>query len=109
MLKEQPSQLEMSPKDPDCCTGGDRDTEEKILSVSHCCFLYVTALRAERMKGSEPGATAQETQGSCNGSAAEIGTSRTLLDTAGHPGHLQRLAEDTEPRGDLRPSGEQQG
>ena len=109
MLKEQLSQPEMSPKDPDCCTGGDRDTEEKILPVSHHYFPYVTAFRAERMKGSVPGPTAQETQGSCDGSAAEIGTSCTLLDTAGYPGHLQRLADDTGPRGDLCPSGEQPG
>lgn len=61
------------------------------------------------MKGSVPGVTAQETRGSCDGSAAEIGTRCTWLETAGHPGHLQRREEDTGPRGDLCPSGEQLG
>lgn len=41
------------------------------------------------MKGSVPGVAAQETPGSCDGSAAEIGTRCTWLETAGHPGHLR--------------------
>lgn len=39
----------------------------------------------------------------------EIGTSRTSLDTAGYPGHSQRLAENVGPWGDLHSSGEQPG
>lgn len=39
----------------------------------------------------------------------ETGTSHTLLDTAGCPGDLQRLTEQTGPGRDLCPSGEHPG
>lgn len=53
----------MSQKDPDCLTGGDRDTGENFLQVSYLTLSLCHCIEGRGMKGLVPGPTAQKLGG----------------------------------------------
>lgn len=57
----------MSQKDPDCLTGGDRDTGENFLQVSYVTLSLCHCIEGRGMKGLVPGPTAQKLRGSGDG------------------------------------------
>lgn len=57
----------MSQKDPDCLTGGDRDTGENFLQVSYVTLSLCHCIEGRGMKGLVPGPTAQKLWGSGDG------------------------------------------